>query len=40
MQEMMTKKRLGLTLVVEELTEQYNAKRDKLNFPKVYISKG
>ncbi|EMS66983.1 DNA-directed RNA polymerase D subunit 1 [Triticum urartu] len=39
-QEMMTKKRLGLTLVVEELTEQYNAKRDKLNFPKVYISKG
>ncbi|KAI5021955.1 hypothetical protein ZWY2020_058685 [Hordeum vulgare] len=41
-QEMMTRKRLGLRLVVEELTEQYNAKRDKLNdvIPKVYISKG
>ncbi|XBJ22063.1 hypothetical protein VPH35_000504 [Triticum aestivum] len=40
--EFMTRKRLGLALVVEELTEQYNATRNKPNnvMPDVYISKG
>lgn len=39
--EMMKRKRLGLRLLVEDLTEHYNAKRDQLNnvIPKVYISK-
>ena len=41
MQEMLKRKKLGLTFVIDELTEQYNYIDQSNNlFPKVYISKG
>ena len=41
MQEMLKRKKLGLTFVIDELTEQYNDIDQSNNlFPKVYISKG